>query len=399
MSDRNQRLEELGWKASVLGSKRVLVVGAGAIGNEVIKNLALIGVGQVQIADMDSIESHNLTRSVLFRETDVGHQKAEVAACRAMEINRATTAIPLAGYVQNRLGLGAFRRFDAVFGCLDNFQTRRDLNRWCLQTGTLFVDGGLHFLDGEVRCFGDAFDVCFDCTLTDEIRQRAFKRFSCLQLLANKGGDSVPTAPTISAMVAGLMVQLAVKHFHGMRIPLGEAIVYQGGIDDPYRTRYQRNEACPTHGQYHAIGETKVVELQRTSRDLTLQELVAEVRCRLGKRAILRTDFELVESFRCRRCGTEEEVFKQRGLIHFDEAVCRRCEQETDLDLVDLLRTPRDRYEFTGEEEYAGQTLEDLGFPPLGIYQGSAGDRQLLVEISGDEERIFRVRNEEAAVD
>ncbi len=388
-SDRNLRLEELGWRASVLGAKRVLVVGAGAIGNEVIKNLALVGVGEVYIADMDSIESHNLTRSVLFRKSDVGDRKAAIAARRAIEINPAIRAIPLEGYVQNLLGLGSFRRFDAVFGCLDNFQTRRDLNRYCLQTGTLLLDGGLHFLDGEVRCFGGPYEVCLDCILTEEIRQRAFERFSCLQLLANKGGDSVPTAPTISAVVAGLMVQLAVKHFHGMKVPLGEAICYMGGIDDPYRTRYQRAEHCPTHGQYTEIADEDIVKISRSSHELTLKDLVAIVRRELGRNAVLRTPFDLVEAFECRRCGMSEQVFMQGGLIHFDDAVCRTCELSGNYRLEDLIRAPKQTYEFTGTEKYAERTLGSMGFPPLGIYRGAADNEEVFVEITGDEPRIF----------
>ena len=51
---------------------RVLVVGAGALGNEVLKNLALFGVGNIYVVDYDTIEYSNLTRSILFREEDAG---------------------------------------------------------------------------------------------------------------------------------------------------------------------------------------------------------------------------------------------------------------------------------------------------------------------------------------
>ena len=64
----------------------MLVVGAGALGNEIIKNLALLGVGRVFVADRDRIERSNLSRSVLFREADCGRSKAEVAAERAREL-------------------------------------------------------------------------------------------------------------------------------------------------------------------------------------------------------------------------------------------------------------------------------------------------------------------------
>ena len=74
--DRYSRLQLAGWKREVLRSARVLVAGAGALGNEVIKNLALLGIGSMLIVDFDTIEVSNLSRSVLFRQEDVGHHKA-----------------------------------------------------------------------------------------------------------------------------------------------------------------------------------------------------------------------------------------------------------------------------------------------------------------------------------
>ena len=86
--DRYSRLRLIPWwDQERLKNATIMVVGAGAIGNELIKNLALLGIGRILIFDMDAIESTNLTRSVLYRAGDVGRYKAEVAAERAMEIN------------------------------------------------------------------------------------------------------------------------------------------------------------------------------------------------------------------------------------------------------------------------------------------------------------------------
>ena len=80
-SGRFARLEAITWwDQPLLQKARVLVIGAGALGNEAIKNLALLGVGHVVVADMDRIELSNLSRSVLFRERDEGQPKAECAA-------------------------------------------------------------------------------------------------------------------------------------------------------------------------------------------------------------------------------------------------------------------------------------------------------------------------------
>ena len=80
----------LSWyRMDTVKNAKVMVVGAGALGNEVLKNLALFGVGNIYIVDFDTIEYSNLTRSVLFREDDAdkGYFKAEVAARKVREIN------------------------------------------------------------------------------------------------------------------------------------------------------------------------------------------------------------------------------------------------------------------------------------------------------------------------
>ena len=83
--DRYSRLRLISWwDQERLKNATIMVVGAGAIGNELIKNLTLLGIGRILIYDMDAIESTNLTRSVLYRAKDVGRYKAEVAAERAM---------------------------------------------------------------------------------------------------------------------------------------------------------------------------------------------------------------------------------------------------------------------------------------------------------------------------
>ena len=75
------------WDQERLSDASVLVIGAGALGNELVKNLALVGVGTVVVVDLDQVENSNLSRGVLFREGDEGADKATVVAARAAELN------------------------------------------------------------------------------------------------------------------------------------------------------------------------------------------------------------------------------------------------------------------------------------------------------------------------
>ena len=91
----------LSWfKKEKVKNARVLVAGAGALGNEVVKDLALFGVGHIYVVDFDQIEISNLTRSVLFREEDAYNHayKAEIVAKRAMEINPQINVVYLTAY-------------------------------------------------------------------------------------------------------------------------------------------------------------------------------------------------------------------------------------------------------------------------------------------------------------
>src|SRR4051794_1656562 len=118
--DRYTRLRLIPWwRQERLAASKVLVVGAGALGNEAIKNLALLGVGTVYVIDLDTVESSNLSRSVLFRQHDGGRPKALVAAERSRELNPELTVIPIYRDVISDVGLGLFADVDLVIGCLD----------------------------------------------------------------------------------------------------------------------------------------------------------------------------------------------------------------------------------------------------------------------------------------
>src|SRR5438270_12140487 len=97
------------WDQERLARARVLVIGAGALGNEILKNLALLGVGNVFVADLDTVANSNLSRSVLFRGEDCGRPKVEVACRRATEIYPDLKTQAFQGNIVYDLGLGIYR--------------------------------------------------------------------------------------------------------------------------------------------------------------------------------------------------------------------------------------------------------------------------------------------------
>lgn len=95
-SSRNSQLERLAWwDAEAVAGATALVAGAGALGNEVVKNLLLLGWGRIAIVDFDTVEESNLSRSILFLAEDVGQQKVQAMARRSALINPSCRVVAL----------------------------------------------------------------------------------------------------------------------------------------------------------------------------------------------------------------------------------------------------------------------------------------------------------------
>src|SRR3954453_10906578 len=131
------------WDQQKIAAARVLVVGAGALGNEIIKNLALLGFKSVVIVDLDSIEITNLSRAVLFNESDIGTPKATAAATSMRRLSPAAEPLGMTANIVSQVGLGLFGWADVVLGGLDNREARLWLNRVCWLMNRPFVDGAI----------------------------------------------------------------------------------------------------------------------------------------------------------------------------------------------------------------------------------------------------------------
>lgn len=237
------------WEQNVLKNSKILVVGCGALGNEIVKNLAMLGVGNIFVVDLDKVEKSNLSRSVLFRKNDEGKSKAETICKRAKEINDEINIKYFNGNVFE-LGLGIFIDMDIVICGLDNREARLFVNQSCWKVNRPWIDGAIETLNGLARMFIPPDGVCYECTMNEIDYKLLNKRKSCLLL----GYDDIqqgkiPTTPTISSLIAGIQVQEAVKFLHKKNFDLlgGKAFMYNGITNESYIVRYQKNDNCPSH--------------------------------------------------------------------------------------------------------------------------------------------------------
>jgi ubiquitin-activating enzyme E1 len=128
-----------------LRKSTIFVVGAGATGCEILKNIVLLGVSTVFVADDDAIELSNLSRQVLYRDTDVGRNQATTAkrAIDGLLSNTKVVAVPQRVDAESCLTTfddSFWRGVDLVFTALDSFEARLYLNSICVTQEIPLVD-------------------------------------------------------------------------------------------------------------------------------------------------------------------------------------------------------------------------------------------------------------------
>ena len=157
-----------------VSAARIMVVGCGALGNEVLKNLVLLGVEHIVVVDFDVVEAGNLSRSILFSKSDLAQHrlKVEVVAERLRAINPAVEIVTVCGDIAYDVGLGLLRRQDVVIGCVDSRWARYCINRLCMRAGIPWVDGGIGELEGTSRVFVPGKN-CYACNLGPKGLERA----------------------------------------------------------------------------------------------------------------------------------------------------------------------------------------------------------------------------------
>ncbi len=359
------------WEREKVQNAKVMVIGAGALGNEVIKNLALMGVGNLFIVDFDKIEAANLSRSVLFRETDNNRSKAEIAAARAKNVNPQVHVQYLNGDVTTQLGLGILRRMDVVIGCLDNREARLAVNRFCYWVNKPWVDGAIQELLGLVRVFVPGQGACYECTLTEQALRDLSLRYSC-PLLARQNIllGKVPTTPTIASIIGGMQSQEALKLIHQMPVEAGKVTHFNGLNNELHTTAYSAREDCESHWTY---GE--ITELPARAERTTLADLLRIARADLGPDAMIELDQELITALECPNCHTTEKILKPLSAVSFEAAHCPVC---------GILREATMTHVVTGEEKFLHRALSSVGVPPLHILRAQNGVEYRFYELTGD---------------
>ncbi|PWN44327.1 hypothetical protein IE81DRAFT_30274 [Ceraceosorus guamensis] len=156
-----------------VASAKLLVVGAGGIGCELLKNLVLVGFKDIEVIDLDTIDLSNLNRQFLFNKSHIKKSKALIASsvaqtfCPSARIQPHHADIlrggPNGGKDGAKFGAAYYAGFDVVLNALDNLEARRHVNKMCIAAGTPLVESGTAGFLGQVQPIMKGITECYDC--------------------------------------------------------------------------------------------------------------------------------------------------------------------------------------------------------------------------------------------
>lgn len=362
------------WSLDTLRDSSALVIGAGALGNEVAKNLAMMGIRFMIIADKDKVEVANLTRSVFFRESDHGRLKADVLKERLAELNPDVCVLPFNGDLTETIGLGLVRRVGMIFSCLDNRLARRAINRMCQKVGHAWVDGSMENLLGDVALYLPDEGPCYECTLTRVDKELLHQAVPCKGIaIKNINLGKIPTISTMGSIIAALQVQEGLKALHGQwkGALAGKRLVVNCMVNDIYITQVERKEDCEGHFRFGEITEVP----QWTRAVTTPRDILNRFYEETGHRGHLALGRDVVIGLQCVKCDTYEEEITLLHLLSFERALCFNCGEVRDPVKINVI---------LGNEPYANWPLKKLRIPPLEVLEIRSGASKVWYEVTGD---------------
>src|SRR5947209_6653141 len=226
VDDLHSRSRLAGYTPEILFTSSVLIVGAGALGQNLALDLALAGIGELNIVDFDTFEAHNATRSPLYPTREEqrawGREKAKVAAYKLFPMMTAPSPrIRYAVAPIQSLGDLPLIHAQIIFAAVDNQNTRAYLAERCHAVGRPLIEGGFYAGSLNVSVFGpDADDSCYRC-----ISPRKEGAFSCQRYAANAEAQHIiPAIQNTAAVLGGLQAEVGIRWLHGGRSMLNKRV-------------------------------------------------------------------------------------------------------------------------------------------------------------------------------
>jgi len=300
----------------------VVVVGAGALGNEVVKALGLLGVKRILVVDPDVVEPSNLTRSVLFRKADyVGCNKAEALARASAPLFPDTEFSALATEIADA-GFGRLASAGLVFSCVDSDLARLEIAYISTRLHLPVVDAGLgtpNYAHGRVSWFPGKCGACFGCKLTPRRRRELLTNWDATARSCSDAAeeDQRSSTPTMAAIIGSAQVELGLRWRIENQM---ESVTFEISLDGPPRCDFFRTPVSPACPFHESSGDVLV----SPTADCTLGGLLDSVKAPAGAEPFLVLDWPICCRSRCSDCAFEWAPFERAAVLR-RRAVCPSC--------------------------------------------------------------------------
>ena len=371
-----------GWDQERVARARVLIAGIGALGNACAADLALTGVQRFVLVDFDTIDTTNLSRTILFRRGDEGRSKVQLAAQRLGELvlDNDPHIVPLETDVVWNLGWGVYRRVDLVFGCVDSAEARAAVGAPAWAFGVPAIFGGIYGYDGGVMMQGALDGPCVACSFSRQEWADTQRRYSCDQVRRQLAEEAkIPTTQVSSAFTAALMVQENLQILHGERTHLGTRLFFAGRWPTLERFAVRRSPRCPFHQEIR-----EVIELPDLSYRLVAGEVVERLTRLLGTGTTIALGRDFLLTSRCKGCGEELPLWRPRQRVFEQDLVCDACTLVRRPPVVDpQIQTLRALSTQT-DTRVLDLSFDELGTPPLHVLQVQSSQGTHWIELTGD---------------
>jgi molybdopterin-synthase adenylyltransferase len=211
-----------------LKNSKVFVAGTGGLGSPVLYYLAAAGVGTLQLCDYDTIEITNLNRQILHQYERIGELKVESARKTLSGLNPFITVIPISTKLTPKNAVRLIGDSQLIIDCLDNFETRHQLNRVSVQRRIPMIHAGVAEFRGQITFLHPPETPCLACFM---------------DLKSPRKKVQVPGATP--GVLGSLQAIEAIKYLAGFNPSLKNKLMFWDGLSMKFETiTIRRNPNC-----------------------------------------------------------------------------------------------------------------------------------------------------------
>jgi adenylyltransferase/sulfurtransferase len=359
ISKRHSKATEMVLSRERMAQLRFVVAGAGALGNEAVKALGLLGAGSVIVVDPDLIEPGNLTRSVFFRPLDCGLPKAETLCGSLIEVFPSTRWRFRNCEIAD-IGLNDIAGADLLLSCVDNDLARIEIAWIGLRLNLPVSDAGLggpNYWHGRVSFFAGQRSACFCCKLSPSRRRELLTAAQATgnSCWAHTATPTVPSTPTMAAIFGSLQVDFGLRCLFELQhcsAPQFDSSSLEIRLDTHAELkRFITPISC--HCPLHTATEQRLFSPPHPA--ATARELLEAQGLET-----LDLDWPICVAARCLACGKDWQPMKRVALLR-RRGTCPECGSRNILESENIIRLDRN-------SAWADTPLTRLGLPANHLY-------------------------------